>query len=106
MMPFLYLISQSVNEGYDTYDSAVVCAATEDDAKHIHPSPYADGWDEHMGWYGTYDCADTYPEKHGKRYKFGDGGWTTPEHVKVEQIGIPTTGVMVGTVICAGFNAG
>ncbi len=33
----LFLISQSANNGYDTYDSAVVCAETEDEARHIHP---------------------------------------------------------------------
>lgn len=30
----LWLISQDVNDGYDTYDSAVVAAATEDEARH------------------------------------------------------------------------
>lgn len=29
----LYLISQDVNNGYDTYDSAVVCAANEAEAR-------------------------------------------------------------------------
>jgi len=32
----LYLISQTVNDDYDTYDSFVVCASDEDDAKIIH----------------------------------------------------------------------
>jgi hypothetical protein len=34
----LYLISQDVNPGYDTYDSAVVSAKSEADARTIHPS--------------------------------------------------------------------
>ena len=29
----LYLISQSKNDDYDTYDSAVVCAESEEEAK-------------------------------------------------------------------------
>ena len=33
----LYLISQSVNYDYDTYDSAVVCAATPEAARLIIP---------------------------------------------------------------------
>jgi len=33
----LYLISQSVNNDYDTYDSAVVCAATREAARLISP---------------------------------------------------------------------
>lgn len=34
----LYRISQDINNGYDTYDSAVVCAENEDEARKIHPS--------------------------------------------------------------------
>jgi hypothetical protein len=33
----LFLISQSENHDYDAYDSAVVCALTESDARHMHP---------------------------------------------------------------------
>ena len=32
----LYLISQTVNSGYDTYSAFVVCAEDENDAKTIH----------------------------------------------------------------------
>lgn len=33
----LYKIFQTVNDRYDTYDSAVVCAENEDAARKIHP---------------------------------------------------------------------
>ncbi len=33
----LYLISQNVNNEYDTYDSFVVCAENEESAKIVHP---------------------------------------------------------------------
>lgn len=33
----LYWISQNVVRGYDTYSDAVVCAATPEDARMIHP---------------------------------------------------------------------
>ena len=36
----LWLISQTENEGYDTYDSAVVAAETENAARLIHPSSH------------------------------------------------------------------
>lgn len=36
----LYLIWQEENNGYDTYDSAVVCASTAEEAKNIHPGGY------------------------------------------------------------------
>lgn len=34
----LYLISQTENSDYDTYDSAVVCAPNEDEARNTNPS--------------------------------------------------------------------
>jgi hypothetical protein len=43
----LYLLSQSVNKDWDTYDSCVVAAENEDDAKSIHPDgddPYPPSW--------------------------------------------------------------
>jgi len=33
----LYKVSQTLNNGYDTYDSMVVCAESEADARTIHP---------------------------------------------------------------------
>lgn len=33
----LYIISQTVNQGYDTYDSAIVAATNEETAKGIRP---------------------------------------------------------------------
>jgi len=36
----LYLLEQNQNGRYDTYDSCVVCAENEADAKTIHPSGY------------------------------------------------------------------
>jgi len=33
----LYLISQDINNDYDTYDSAVVAAESKEEARGIHP---------------------------------------------------------------------
>ena len=41
----LYRISQTVNTGYDTYDSAVVVAESEDAAREIHPDGIGAKWD-------------------------------------------------------------
>lgn len=41
----LYLISQTENHNYDTYDAAVVRAESEEDARSIHPNsafPWSD----------------------------------------------------------------
>lgn len=40
----LYLISQDINDDYDTYDSAVVAAESEDDARTIHPDRKIGDW--------------------------------------------------------------
>lgn len=33
----LYLLSQTINKGHDTFDSCIVCAETEQEAKTFHP---------------------------------------------------------------------
>ena len=38
MIMKLYLLTQSDNDGYDTYDSCIVCAKDEVDAKNITPT--------------------------------------------------------------------
>jgi hypothetical protein len=77
----LYLISQNDERGYDTYDSAVVAAASEEIARKTHPG----GGDEFNSW---------------------DSSWTNdPNKVKVEYLGEAKAGTKEG-VICASFNAG
>ncbi len=81
----LYKISQDVNDNYDTYDSAVVVAETEDKARKIHPSEYEQQWDGTTNLYSS---------------------WTAIENVQVEYIGIAALGLQPGTIICSSFNAG
>ncbi len=83
----LYLISQTENEGYDTYDSAVVCAEMEEKARMIHP-------DGKGKWDGAAECR--------KRWQYT---WCDAEHVKVELIG-KAASVSLCVVICTSFNAG
>jgi hypothetical protein len=79
----LYLISQSENGGYDTYDSAVVAAPSEDVARNMDPRN-----GEPIVW--------------GDRYST----WAySVDAVKVEMIGKAAEGISQG-VICASFNAG
>ena len=82
----LYLIRQDMNRDYDTYDSAVVIANSEEEAKTIHPQGYR--W-KNGSWNTHWSSND----------------WCHPEHVKVELIGTTTSGD-VGDVIIASFNAG
>ena len=77
----LYLISQTVTRGYETYDSAVVAAKCEEDAAYMHP------------------CGGSL-EEHSWRYD-----WAEFDEVRVQLIGVAARGTAAG-VICASFNAG
>lgn len=44
MAKYLYLIWQDVNDDYNTYDSAVVCARSEEEAKNIEVGNPAYSW--------------------------------------------------------------
>ena len=84
-MSKLYRIWQDVNGGYDTYDSAIVVARSEDEARKIHPRACNHGRD----WTKDEWAVDE---------------WAMPDDVGVEQLG--TTRMRVGTVVCASYNAG
>jgi len=82
----IYKISQRQNNDYDTYDSAVVIAENEDQARNINPDKDNDlfikDW-SNMCW-----------------------TWCNgPKHVTVEYIGEAKEGSEVG-IVCASFNAG
>jgi hypothetical protein len=94
----LYLISQSINTGYDTYDSAVVAAESEHDAIRIHPSAEFHEFDENGILYFKYVDGS-------RRQTEDDHCWTRIENVSCKLIGTATEGIGRG-VICASFNAG
>jgi len=79
----LWLISQFVQTGYDTFDSAVVAAETAEDASTIRPSIWgSDGLEEN------------------------DSAWASQaEDVSTTLIGEAVEGTKRG-VILASFNAG
>jgi len=82
----IYLISQDQNDDYDTFDSAVVYAESEEQAKNINPNETSN--DVFMDWTKT---------------RFSP--WcNSPEHVKVSYIGTNPDITEPG-VICASFNA-
>ena len=78
----LWLISQQQTNAYDTFDSAVVAAETESDARQIHPGGQ-DEWD--------YTSCKTWC----------DG----PDQVEVEYIGECREGMAAGVVL-ASFKTG
>ena len=78
----IYLCSQDENCDYDTYDSFVCYAETEEQARNIYP---------------TSPNYNTEPE--------WDTWASSPEKVTVELLGTALPGSEVG-VICSSFNAG
>ncbi len=74
----MWKISQNFNDDYGTYDSAIVAAETEEDARNTDME-----------------------EEHSKFYNV----WAAPEHVEVEYIGEAKEGTEAG-IILASFNAG
>lgn len=77
----LYKISQNINEGYDTFDSAVVAAPSAEEAKQIHPVTF---WDEGANFYST------------------DGLWAnSPDEVHCELIGRATAGIKKGVIVAS-----
>jgi hypothetical protein len=80
----IYKISQSENNYYDTFDSAIVAAESEEEARLINP----DG--------------EWYEKQLGYKYT----AWAyRPEKVKVEYLGTAKENTESG-VILASFNAG
>lgn len=82
----LYRIWQEVNNGYDTFDSAVVAARTSEEATHIHPMDV---------WGREYD------EESDER----DETWCTHFDVQAEYLGEAKPGTKPGAIV-ASFNAG
>ena len=82
----LWLISQDVNNEYDTFDSAVVAADTEEDAQDMHPASY---------------IATTVRETD----RFDLHTWAAFEDIYVTLLGSARPGTKKG-VICSSFNAG
>lgn len=85
----LYSLSQTENNDYDTYSNLVVCSASEDEARLIHP-----------GMHPQFSNIDPWKNKWSMRT------WcTSPDQVKVEYIGEASDHLKVG-IICAAFHAG
>ena len=82
----LFKISQIQRTGYDTFDSAVVCACDVDHARQIHPFESIDGKPYLSHWSMSSWCS-------------------SPDVVIVEYIGEAAEGLTTGVVL-ASFHAG
>lgn len=88
----LWLISQTDNNWYDTYDSAVVAAETEEAARLTYP-------DGDRFWNGSRWLYDE-----DRILDLGHSCWTTPDKVSVRFLAHGYEGE--AGVILASFNAG
>ncbi len=91
----LYLVTQSINSDYDTYDAMIVCAATEEEARIINPGGYNE-WGEDS-WY--------FIKSDGECEKNEDRTWCLPSQVIIICIGKASENIKPG-VILSSFNAG
>lgn len=96
----LWKISQDSNIAYDTFDSAVVAAETEDEARNTHPGDLSNNPIE-LGTYGNHGGGVGGVDGVGGC----NGDWVKPDKVTVEYIGEAKEGTPRGS-ICASFNAG
>ena len=99
----LYLISQSVNNDYDTYSDAVVCAENEEEARKICPNesyPYDEKTETFHWWVNIGTDKEQYHPKVLCR------SWANNlDDVEVEYIGKAKDRLKKG-IICSSFHAG
>jgi hypothetical protein len=72
---FLFLIEQTVNNGYDSYLSAIVVAKDADEASKIHPAE--------LFWTGS-----KWVPGDGRGYYSSDYNWANPKDVSATLIGV------------------
>ena len=93
----LFLISQTLNDGCDTYSDAVVAALDKEAAILIHPDGSA-VWVSDKGW-----CYRKPDGTLHERYWFVS--WVAPSAVSAKYIGEAAQDIEQG-VVCASFHAG
>ena len=95
----IYLLSQDVVNGYDTYDSAIVIAENEDEARKIHPNKLVTHITNEQ-WMGTYSGGEEYKNELYEWVECSD-----IDKISVKYIGEASKEQQKGLVL-ASFNAG
>jgi hypothetical protein len=98
----LWLISQEENNGYDTFDSAVVAAATEEAARRVVPS--FGGLGNRYIWGDNGKLYLVWPDGTQRLESFATWAQNLSA-VQVKYLGEAADGTEAGTVL-ASFNAG
>jgi len=97
----LYLISQDANDGYDTYDSAVVAAKSENDARTINPSEYVTHVTNGQ-WMGTFKAG----ARKGQEYNQDSHSWVRYSNINIIKVKYLGLTKMDRGLILSSFNAG
>ena len=100
----LYLLTQDEYRDYDTFDSCVVAAYSEEEAKKIHP--FLHRFDKLCL---PLDC-DEWKRWDDSEYiyqvQWETEMWaSTPDNVECKLIGIAAEGIEPNSVVCSSFNA-
>lgn len=91
MVSYLYLVKRTDKVTWDEYDSFVVCAESEDEARRVYPS-------------GEMFFEDDMSEQSKRYFK---SGWTDKiETLEVICVGLASVSLENRQVICASYNAG
>uniref|UniRef100_A0A6C0JTQ4 Uncharacterized protein n=1 Tax=viral metagenome TaxID=1070528 RepID=A0A6C0JTQ4_9ZZZZ len=94
----LYLISQRVNNEYDTYSDAVVVAENEEAAKRIHPSGCI---------YTRWNDKDNEWQFKHNRDLYAGSSWAEPKDITCTLVAEAVApGYSAGQVVCASYHAG
>ena len=86
---YIYKVSTSKLGGYDSWDSIIVIAEDEVQARNTHPR----------------DLASNRIHSYKENINYFTRGWNLPENLIVEKIGIANKNQQCGTIL-ASFNAG
>jgi len=102
----LWLISQTENDDWDTYDMAVVAAETEEDARVMYPRNGEDIRKLISSRVPPFNPVETFGEWYSRLDKYHHGDWVLdPALITVRYLGRAGRGTQRG-VICASFHAG
>ena len=102
MKLFLWKLSQDVNNGYDTYSSAVVVSQDPEAARRIHPARYSDTGEAIFAF--DQDHADWVDTSGGMSR--GEDSWAYPNNVKAVCVGEASSFLVEGDVVVASYHAG
>jgi len=103
-MTKLWLVRRTDRIGYDEYDSMVVVADTELEARTYHPNGDLKARFEDGFWWYYYDLIPKTAPYYGKKYTPSYNSWGSIKDLAVEYLG--TTDRDIKGVVLASFNAG